>query len=241
MSPLNSGPAPGPGPDSGPPDPNLAAHVEGAPVATTETVASPPANRVDLDIIADLVAPGSRVLDVGSGDGALLSMLEQRRKVDARGIELSQAGVNECVARGLSVIQGDADRDLVHYPDGSFDYVILSQTIQATRNPKLVLTELLRIGNRAIVSFPNFGHWSTRLSLGLQGRMPVTANLSHSWYETPNIHFCTIRDFVALADEIGATVETAMALNATGQKMGMKLPWSFWNVFGQQAVFVLRR
>ena len=212
-----------------------------APHPTSETVLAPAATRVDLDIIADLVTPGSRVLDVGCGDGALLFMLEQRRRVDGRGIELSQAGVNECVARGLSVIQGDADSDLVHYPDDAFDYVILSQTIQATRNPKNVLTELLRIGRRAIVSFPNFGHWSIRASLGLRGRMPVTANLTHAWYETPNIHFCTIRDFVALAEEVGATVETAMAMNATGQKMGMKMPWAFWNLFGQQAVFVLRR
>lgn len=211
------------------------------PVATSETVTANASTRIDLELIAGLVTPGSRVLDVGCGDGALLSLLEARRQVDGRGVELSQAGVNECVARGLSVIQGDADRDLVHYPDAAFDFVILSQTIQATRNPKTVLTELLRIGERAIVSFPNFGHWSIRLSLGLRGRMPVTRNLTHSWYDTPNIHFCTIRDFVALADEIGATVELAMAINATGQKMGMKMPWAFWNLFGQQAVFVLRR
>lgn len=211
------------------------------PVATSETVTANASTRIDLELIAGLVTPGSRVLDVGCGDGALLSLLEARRQVDGRGVELSQAGVNECVARGLSVIQGDADRDLIHYPDAAFDFVILSQTIQATRNPKTVLTELLRIGERAIVSFPNFGHWSIRLSLGLRGRMPVTRNLTHSWYDTPNIHFCTIRDFVALADEIGATVELAMAINATGQKMGMKMPWAFWNLFGQQAVFVLRR
>jgi len=211
------------------------------PVATSETVTANASTRIDLELIAGLVTPGSRVLDVGCGDGALLSLLERRRQVDGRGVELSQAGVNECVGRGLSVIQGDADRDLVHYPDAAFDFVILSQTIQATRNPKTVLTELLRIGERAIVSFPNFGHWSIRLSLGLQGRMPVTRNLTHSWYDTPNIHFCTIRDFVALADEIGAEVELAMAINATGQKMGMKMPWAFWNLFGQQAVFVLRR
>ncbi|MEC5292225.1 methionine biosynthesis protein MetW [Aurantimonas sp. C2-6-R+9] len=211
------------------------------PVATSETVTANASTRIDLELIAGLVTPGSRVLDVGCGDGALLSLLEARRQVDGRGVELSQAGVNECVARGLSVIQGDADRDLIHYPDAAFDFVILSQTIQATRNPKTVLTELLRIGERAIVSFPNFGHWSIRLSLGLRGRMPVTRNLTHSWYDTPNIHFCTIRDFVALADEIGAEVELAMAINATGQKMGMKMPWAFWNLFGQQAVFVLRR
>lgn len=202
---------------------------------------APATARVDLQLIADLVPRGARVLDVGCGDGLLLSLLEQRRGVDGRGIELSQEGVNECVARGLSVIQGDADRDLVHYPDDAFDYVILSQTIQATRNPKTVLAELLRIGERAIVSFPNFGHWSIRLSLLARGRMPVTANLQQAWYETPNIHFCTIRDFVALAEELGAKVETAVAINATGQRMGMKMPWSFWNLFGQQAVFVLRR
>ncbi|MCQ0990193.1 methionine biosynthesis protein MetW [Jiella marina] len=209
--------------------------------ATSELVTAPATARVDLELIAELVAPYSRVLDVGCGDGALLSLLEMRRSIDGRGVELSQVGVNECVARGLSVIQGDADKDLVYYPDDSFDYVILSQTIQATHNPKTVLAELLRIGGRAIVSFPNFGHWSIRYWVGLRGRMPVTKNLSQAWYETPNIHFCTIRDFVALAEELGATVETAMAINATGQKMGMKMPWWFWNLFGQQAVFVLKR
>jgi methionine biosynthesis protein MetW len=210
--------------------------------AAEATRSSAPATaRVDLQLIADLVTRGSRVLDVGCGDGLLLSLLQERRGVDGRGIELGQEGVNECVARGLSVIQGDADRDLVHYPDDAFDYVILSQTIQATRNPKTVLAELLRIGERAIVSFPNFGHWSIRLSLLARGRMPVTANLQHAWYETPNIHFCTIRDFVALAEELGAKVETAMAIDSTGQRMGMKMPWAFWNLFGQQAVFVLRR
>jgi methionine biosynthesis protein MetW len=216
--------------------------ISDGPVPTTASVASIDASqRIDLQVIADLVDPGSRVLDVGCGDGSLLQLLESRRRVDGRGIELSQAGVNECVARGLSVIQGDADRDLVHYPDDAFDYVILSQTIQATRNPKIVLGELLRIGRRAIVSFPNFGHWSIRLALGFKGRMPVTRNISYAWYETPNIHFCTMRDFVELSNEIGATIETAAAINATGQKMGMQMPWAFWNLFGQQGVFVLKR
>ncbi|MEN3791142.1 methionine biosynthesis protein MetW [Fulvimarina sp. MAC3] len=209
--------------------------------ATTATVAAPPSARVDLDIIAELVTPGSRVLDVGCGDGSLLQLLEARRKVDGRGVELSQAGVNDCVARGLSVIQGDADRDLIHYPDQSFDYVILSQTIQATRNPKEVLSQLLRIGERAIVSFPNFGHLKIRAALMFGGRMPVTKNLPQPWYDTPNIHYCTIRDFAELAAELGAEVETAQAINATGQKMAMAMPWSFWNLFGQQAVFVLKR
>ncbi|WP_265517632.1 methionine biosynthesis protein MetW [Nitratireductor luteus] len=197
--------------------------------------------RVDLQVIADLIRPGARVLDVGSGDGALLELLEGHRKVDGRGLEISQRGVNECVARGLSVVQGDADRDLVFYPDRGFDYVVLSQTLQATHNPRAVLEELLRIGDRAIVSFPNFGHWRVRLSLLFKGRMPVTKDLPYSWYDTPNIHFCTIRDFVALCEEIGATVESAAALDANGQKIGLSMPWWFWNFFGQQAVFLLKR
>ena len=199
--------------------------------------------RVDLEVIADLVAPGSRVLDIGCGDGALLELLARERGVDGRGIELSQAGVNNCVARGLSVIQGDADRDLVYYPDSSFDYVILSQTLQATDQPKQVLQHLLRIGRHVIVSVPNFGHWPMRLQILFRGRMPVTENLPYSWYDTPNIHFCTIRDFVELTKEpdVDAVMEKAIALNGSGQKITINAPWWFWNLFGQQAVFVLRR
>ncbi len=197
--------------------------------------------RVDLEVVAGFIPAGTKVLDVGSGDGVLLELLQTEKQVDGRGLELSQRGVNECVSRGLSVIQGDADTDLVFYPDRGFDYVILSQTLQATRNPKQVLAELLRIGERAIVSFPNFGHWRVRLSLLLRGRMPVTRDLPYSWYDTPNIHFCTIRDFVGLCDELGAKVERATALNSSGQKIGFSMPWWFWNFFGQQAVFLLRR
>jgi len=198
-------------------------------------------SRIDLRVIADLIRPGSRVLDVGSGDGELLDLLTREKNVDGRGLEISQRGVNESVARGLPVIQGDADSDLSYYPDKGFDYVVLSQTLQATRNPKEVLNELLRIGERAIVSFPNFGHWRVRLSLLFKGRMPVTKDLPYSWYDTPNIHFCTIRDFVALCDEVGATVESAAAVNDNGEKMGLSMPWWFWNFFGQQAIFLLRR
>ncbi|MDR3495180.1 MAG: methionine biosynthesis protein MetW [Ancalomicrobiaceae bacterium] len=199
--------------------------------------------RVDLRLIAELVEPGSRVLDVGCGEGQLLQLLAETRGVDARGIELSQKGVNDCVARGLSVIQGDADRDLVFYPDDSFDYVILSQTLQATQRPKDVLRHLLRIGRRAIVSLPNFGHYGIRAQLVLRGRMPKTSFLNYSWYDTPNIHFCTIRDFVELTKEpdVGAIMEKAIALNAWGQKMSLNAPWWFWNLFGEQAVFLLRR
>jgi methionine biosynthesis protein MetW len=145
------------------------------------------------------------------------------------------------VARGLSVIQGDADTDLRDYPDNSFDYVILSQTLQATRRPRLVLEQMLRIGRHAIVSFPNFGHWKVRVKLGLGGRMPVTENLPVSWYETPNIHFCTISDFVALVSEIGAKIERGAALDAGGHQMRFDMPWWVWNLLGEQAVFVLSR
>ena len=195
--------------------------------------------RVDLLNLASMVEPGSRVLDVGCGDGSLLRLLAEKRGVDARGIELSQSGVNLCVAKGLSVIQGDADTDLVYYPDGSFDYVILSQTLQAMRQPRVVMEHMLRIGRRAIVSFPNFGHWKIRLQLLTTGRMPVTKNLSYSWYETPNIHFCTINDFIALVDEMGAVIEQASALDRVGRPVEMKLPRGMWNLFGEQAVFVL--
>lgn len=197
--------------------------------------------RVDLLVIADMVANGSRVLDVGCGDGSLLRLLADQKQVDARGIEISQRGVNDCVSKGLSVIQGDADTDLIDYPANAFDYVILSQTIQATRNPRKVLEQMLRIGSRAIISFPNFGHWRIRSQLVLKGRMPVTDNLSYAWYETPNIHFCTIRDFVALSDEVEASIEKAIALDRRGYPVRLNAPWWIWNLFGEQAVFLLSK
>ncbi|WP_342360236.1 methionine biosynthesis protein MetW [Terrarubrum flagellatum] len=196
--------------------------------------------RIDLLLIASMVEPNTRVLDVGCGEGLLLELLRDTKNCDARGVELSRDNVSRAVARGLAVIQGDADADLVDYPDDGFDYVILSQTIQATRNPRQVLEHMLRVGRRAIVSFPNFGHWRIRSHLMFKGRMPMTENLPDSWYDTPNIHFCTIRDFVALCDEIGAVMESAVALNAGGYA-APKAPWWFWNLFGEQAVFVLRR
>src|SRR5437763_6147252 len=157
--------------------------------------------RGDHLLVAQMVEGGSKVLDVGCGEGDLLQLLETRG-IDGRGIELSREGVNRCVARGLAVVQGDADTDLVNYPDDAFDYVILSQTLQATRQPKVVLENLLRIGRRAIVSFPNFGFWRMRLRLLVCGYMPCTENLPASWYDTANIHFCTIKDFVELCDAI---------------------------------------
>jgi methionine biosynthesis protein MetW len=197
--------------------------------------------RVDLVVIANMVPRDSRVLDVGCGDGALLRLLADARGVDGRGMEISQRGVNDCVAKGLSVIQGDADTDLADYPDDGFDYVILSQTLQATRHPRRVLEHMLRIGRHAIVSFPNFGHWRIRTQLLLRGRMPVTENLAYAWYDTPNIHFCTIRDFVNLANDLGAGIERAVALNRYGYPLRINAPWWVWNLFGEQGVFLLRR
>jgi methionine biosynthesis protein MetW len=205
-----------------------------------EAARGPGGARVDHLVVAEMVEPGARVLDVGSGDGELLRLLETRG-VDGRGIELSREGVNDGVAKGLAVIQGDADTDLAAYPDDAFDYVILSQTLQATRRPREVLEHMLRIGRRAVVSFPNFGHWRIRVGLLVGGRMPVTDNLPDTWYDTPNIHFCTIKDFRDLCDAVGAKMEKAVALNAWGAPLRLNAPWWFWNLFGEQAVFLLTR
>jgi len=198
--------------------------------------------RVDLQLIAKLVEPGSRALDVGCGDGALLDYLNQEKKVDGRGIELSSDGVNACVSSGLSVIQGDADQDLDDYPDQAFDYVILGQTLQATREPHNVLQNLVRIGKRAIVSFPNFGYWRVRAGLMFIGKMPQTKTLSYNWYDTPNIHFCTITDFIVLCGSLGITIENGIALDRVGRtreigRAGMR----FANLRGEQAIFLLKK
>ena len=196
--------------------------------------------RVDLQVIADMVKPGSRVLDIGCGDGALLDYLVHFKQVDGRGIELSQAGVNACVTQGLSVIQGDAETDLKDYPSDSFDYVILSQTLQAVFDPAGVLRQLVRIGKRAIVSFPNFGVWHIRLKLLAQGRMPVTDSLIHAWYETPNIHLCTILDFVEMCRETGVTIERGIVITATGKPSPIR-SLKLANLTGEQALFLLKR
>lgn len=192
--------------------------------------------RRDLRVIADMVPAGSRVLDVGCGDGALMAALRDEKGVEARGIELAAGDVAAAVARGLSVVQGDADTDLGDYPADAFDVVILSQTLQATREPAKVLDELLRIGRRAIVSFPNFGHWRVRLSILLGGRMPMTAALPVEWYETPNIHLCSIDDFRALAESRGAAIDGARFLSRSRPVSAV-----FANLLAEQAVFLLRR
>lgn len=196
--------------------------------------------RVDLLLIADMIPEGSRVLDVGCGDGELLEYLRINKSVDGRGIELSPEGVNESVAKGLSVIQGNAEEEISHFPDNSFDYVILSQTLQAMGRPDKILQELLRVSKRAIVSFPNFGNWRVRLHLMLRGRMPVTKSLDYPWYSTPNIHFCTMRDFVDLCDELHIKIEKKMAVDSSGSKMLFKsLPLS--NLLGTQGLYVITR
>jgi methionine biosynthesis protein MetW len=192
--------------------------------------------RPDLAIIARHVTPGSRVLDVGCGDGALMAALRDERQCDARGLELDSDDVSAAMARGLSVIQGDADTDLADYPDASFDYAILSQTLQTTRRPDWVLDQLLRIGQRAFVSFPNFAHWRVRASLLWGGRMPVTRLLPLKWYETPNIHHVTIDDFRALVKERGLVVEGCWFLSGD-QRTGSAMA----NFFAEHAVFLLRR
>jgi len=213
--------------------------LEVAASQAAQAAALPDELRRDLRLIADMIEPHSRVLDIGCGDGALLAYLARVKGVDARGIELSQAGVNAGVRHGLSVIQGDADRDLEAFPDGAFDVVVLSQTLQATREPRHVLEELLRIGKRAIVSFPNFGFWRIRLSLCFRGRMPVTEILNNSWYDTPNIHLCTIRDFVVLCDQIGTRIERSLTLDRNGRPFTLDPRGNLANMLAEQGVFVL--
>lgn len=212
-----------------------------APDAVARASTPPGDLRSDLRLIAEMVRPDSRVLDIGCGDGALLAYLAREKQVDGRGMELSQSGVNACVGHGLSVIQGDADHDLDDYPTGGFDYVVLSQTLQATRNPRLVVANLVRIGRRAIVSFPNFGHWRIRLHLLLHGRMPMSALLNHSWYDTPNIHLCTIKDFLALCRELGIVIERSLTLDRVGQPFTLDPVGGLANLLAEQAVFLLRK
>ena len=149
--------------------------------------------------------------------------------------------MNECVAKGLAVIQGDADTDLADYPDDAFDYVVLSQTLQATRQPRIVLEHMLRIGRHGIVSFPNFGHWRIRLQILLGGRMPRTDNLPYAWWDSPNIHFCSLKDFRELCHVVGARMEKSVALDAWGRALRFNAPWWTWNLLGEQGVFLLSR
>ena len=208
--------------------------------ANTPTT-TPPRIRVDLQQVADLVPAGARVLDVGCGDGTLLAYLTRFKQVDGRGLELSMAKVRAAVSHGLPVIQGNLETDLKDYPAGAFDYVILSQTLQATTHPRAVMEELLRVGKRAIVSFPNFGHWRVRLSVMFGGRMPVTPMLSDAWFETPNIHLCTVSDFIDLCKLMKVQIETGYALDTLGQRLGFAATDRRANLLSEQALFVLTR
>jgi len=192
--------------------------------------------RPDLAVIARHIPAGARVLDIGCGDGSLMAVLRDERNVDARGLEISPEKVELCVSKGLSAIQGDADRDLVDYPDGAFDYAILSQTLQTAERPDKMLDQLLRVGRQAFVSFPNFAYWRMRLSLLVNGRMPVTRHLPVSWYETENIHHVTVADFEALAAEKGVKVENSWFFTA-GREVGSA--GANWRA--ENAVFQLSR
>ena len=192
--------------------------------------------RPDLEIIARHVAPGSRVLDVGCGDGALMAALRDERQVDARGMEIDPELVERSVARGLSVVQGDADRDLADYPDNVFDYAILSQTLQTAERPDRMLDELLRVGRQAFVSFPNFAHWRMRGALLFKGRMPVTRHLPVSWYATQNIHHVTVADFRELLAEKRVRTERCWFFAGDRQIGGAGANWR-----AEHAVFQLSR
>ncbi len=195
--------------------------------------------RVDQQLIADLVPAGAQVLDVGCGDGALLYPLSHFKGADARGIEINRTRVAACLNQGLSVIQGDAEVELRDYPTGSFDCVVLSQTIQAMGDPKGTLETLLRIGNRAVVSITNGGYWRNRVQLALGGRVPFRENPGERWYDTTNIHPCTIRDFVGLVDEMGIKIEKCFAVSASGTYREVYPSSAAANLFAVQAVFVL--
>jgi methionine biosynthesis protein MetW len=197
--------------------------------------------RLDLRLIAEMIPAGAKVLDIGCGDGELIEHLTREKGADARGIEIDMAEATRAVAAGLAVIHGDADADLAHYPDGAFDYVVLSRTLQAVEKPREVLRQMLRIGTHAIVSFPNFGHWQMRWRLLSTGRMPDTDTWNRPWYETPNIHPCTILDFVALCEQDGYAVDGWLAVD----EHGLQAPWRrslrLANLFGEQALFLLSR
>ena len=185
----------------------------------------------DFKIIADLIPANSSVIDVGCNDGSLLEFLKEEKDINGRGMEIDQQKVQLCLSKGISVIEGDADLDLYDYPDNLFDYSILTYTLQATKSPKNVLSELVRISSKAIISFPNFGHWKIATSLLINRKMPISEKLSYSWHETPNLHFCTINDFIDLCEEAGIRIEKQANLktNKLNEFYGKNLLNSYFN------------
>ena len=188
----------------------------------------------DFKIIADLIPANSSVIDVGCNDGSLLEFLKEEKNINGRGMEIDQQKVQLCLSKGISVIEGDADLDLYDYPDNLFDYSILTYTLQATKSPKNVLSELVRISSKAIISFPNFGHWKIATSLLIKRKMPISEKLSYSWHETPNLHFCTINDFIDLCEEAGIRIEKQANLktNRLNEFYGKNLLNSYFNEVG---------
>ena len=196
--------------------------------------------RKDLNLIANLIEDDAKIIDIGCGDGELLDFLSKNKNAKIQGLEIDQKKVNKCVAKGLSVIQGDADKDLSLYPEKSFEYVILSQTIQATLEPKKILSELTRIGEKVIVSIPNFGFWKVRLDLLFKGKMPITRKLNSTWFDTDNIHLCTILDFLELCDQLNLTVKQTVTITSKKQKKFTGKPSIKENIFAEEAIFLIQ-
>ena len=192
-------------------------------------------------IIADIITENTRVLDVGCDDGSLMEFLKKNKNVDIRGIEISKEKVQTCISKGLTVIEGDAEFDLKQFPDKSFDYVVLGQTLQAFINPEIVIKELLRVGNKAIVTIPNFGHWKVRLNLLVQGTMPVTKTLPNEWYNTPNIHMCTIKDFFKFSEKMNFKIFESFALMNKNVSTINSSNLSFKNLFCELGVFLIEK
>ena len=196
--------------------------------------------RKDLNLIANLIKDNSKIIDIGCGDGELLDFLSKNKNAKIQGLEIDQKKVNKCVAKGLSVIQGDADKDLSLYPEKSFEYVILSQTIQATLEPKKILSELTRIGEKVIVSIPNFGFWKVRFDLLFKGKMPITRKLNSTWFDTHNIHLCTILDFLELCDQLNLKVKQTVTITSKKQKKFSGKPNIKENIFAEEAIFLIQ-
>ena len=192
-------------------------------------------------IISDIIEENTRVLDVGCDDGSLMEFLKKNKIIDIRGIEISKEKVQTCISKGLTVIEGDAEYDLKQFPDKSFDYVILGQTLQAFINPEIVIKELLRVGNKAIVTIPNFGHWKVRFNLLFKGTMPVTKTLPNEWYNTPNIHMCTIKDFVKFSEIINFKIFKSLALTNKNISSINNSNLFYKNLFAELGIFLIEK